>query len=271
MEQEKLKQQIRQTFDTICEGYDCPSLRFFNNAAAHLPAVFDLRGDERLLDVATGTGTPALALAAHLPRGAITAVDFSGGMLAQAQKKAEAAGAENITFTEMDMTALQLEEGSFDGANCSFGLFFIQEMAQTLAHIAGKVRPGGTLVTTHFLEGSFDPLAGCFLQRLERDYGVEIPPIGWQRVGTEQLNRELHQAAGLRDIRVERHQVGYPFAHAEQWWDVVWNAGYRGLLAGLDTAQLERFRREHLEEIAALDEGEGIPLNIEVAITRATR
>lgn len=271
MEQEKLKQQIRQTFDTICEGYDCESLRFFSNAAARLPDTFGLTGDEQLLDVATGTGIPAMALARHLPRGTVTAVDFSPGMLAQAQKKAEAAGVGNIHFAEMDMTALELESNQFDGANCSFGLFFIQEMEQTLAHIADKVRPGGTIVTTHFLDGSFEPLSELFTGRLERDYGVEIPPIGWQRLGTEQLNRELHQAAGLTDTHVEAHRVGYAFDSAEQWWDVIWNAGYRGLLANLDAGQLEQFRHDHLEEVAAVDTGEGIPLNIEVAITRSSR
>ena len=100
---------------------------------------------------------------------------------------------------------------------------------------------------------------------------MEIPPIGWQRLGTAELNRELNEAVGLSDIGVEAHQVGYAFDSAEQWWEVVWNAGYRGLLAGLGEAQLEQFRRDHLEEIAALDQGEGIALNIEVAITRACR
>jgi len=271
MEQEERKQHIRQTFDTICKGYDCPSLRFFSNAAAKLPETFNLRGDERILDVASGTGIPAMALAVHLPQGSVTAVDFSTGMLAQAEEKARAAGLENITFAEMDMTALELEDNSFDAANCSFGLFFIQDMEQTLAHIAGKVRPGGAIVTTHFINGSFEPLSELFTERLQKDYGVDVPPIGWQRLGTSELNRELNEAAGLSDITVEAHQVGYTFDSAEQWWEVVWNAGYRGLLSGLDEAQLEQFRRDHLEEIAALDKGEGIPLNIEVAITRAHR
>jgi len=271
MEQEERKQHIRQTFDTICKGYDCPSLRFFSNAAAKLPETFKLRGDEQVLDVASGTGIPAMALALHLSQGSVTAVDFSTGMLAQAKEKARAAGVENITFAEMDMTALELEDESFDAANCSFGLFFIEDMEQTLAHIASKVRPGGSIVTTHFLNGSFEPLSELFLERLQKDYGIEIPPIGWQRLGTRELNRKLHEAAGLSDISIEAHQVGYIFDSAEQWWEVVWNAGYRGLLIGLDEAQLEQFRRDHLEEIAALYGGEGIPLNIEVAITRSHR
>ncbi|MEN8171013.1 MAG: class I SAM-dependent methyltransferase [Pseudomonadota bacterium] len=270
MDQQQMKAKIQQTFDTVCKGYDCASLRFFNKAAAHLPEVFGFKGDERLLDVAAGTGIPALVCASQLPQGTVTAVDFSAGMLAQAEAKAKAAGLENISFQQMDMTEMQLEEASFDGANCSFGIFFIDDMVATLQHIASKVKPGGAVVTTHFLEGSFEPLSGRFVEQAGR-YGIEPPPLGWMRVGTETLNRELYQAAGLSSIECRSFDVGYHFNSADEWWEVIWNAGYRSLLAGLDQAQLARFKLEHLQQIATLDEGNGIQFNIEVLITRGQR
>jgi ubiquinone/menaquinone biosynthesis C-methylase UbiE len=270
MDQEKMKAQVQKTFDTVCEGYDCSALRFFHNAAAKLPQLFNFNGDEQLLDVAAGTGTPALACAAALPHGRVTAVDFSAGMLAQAEAKALAAGVENIAFRQMEMSAMPLAEASFDAANCSFGLFFIEDMLGTLQHIASKVKPGGAVVTTHFLEGSFEPLSELFREQIS-SYGVEPPPYGWMRLGTEALNRELYRQAGLEDIETFRFDVGYRFDSADEWWEVVWNAGYRGLLAALDEGSLARFKAEHLERIAALDEGDGIPFHIEVVITRGRR
>jgi len=270
MDQEKMKAQVQKTFDTVCEGYDCRALRFFDNAAAKLPQVFNFNGDEQLLDVAAGTGTPALVCAANLPRGKVTAVDFSAGMLAQAEAKARAAGVENIAFRQMDMTAMTLAEASFDAANCSFGLFFVEDMVGTLRHIASRVKPGGAVVTTHFIEGSFEPLSELFREQVS-NYGVEPPPYGWMRLGTEALNRELYQQAGLEEIETFRFDVGYRFDSAGEWWEVVWNAGYRGLLAGLDEETLARFKAEHLAAIAALDKGDGIPFHIEVVITRGRR
>lgn len=270
MDQNELKAKVRQTFDTVCEGYDCPSLRFFNKAAAHLPQVFGFRGNEQLLDVAAGTGIPAMVCAAELPQGSVTAVDFSSGMLAQAETKASAAGLSNIHFQQMDMTAMALPEGSFDAANCSFGIFFVEDMVGTLRHIASKVKAGGPIVTTHFIEGSFEPLSELFREQVER-YGIEPPPLGWMRLATEEQNRELYRDAGLGDIETFRFDVGYRFDHAEEWWDVIWNAGYRGLISGLDKETLARFKMEHLERIAVLDEGNGIPFHIEVVITRGKR
>ncbi len=270
MDQEEIKAHIRKTFDTVCEGYDCDALRFFNNAAAHLPEVFKFKGDEQLLDVAAGTGIPAIACATHLPRGAVTAVDFSSGMLAQAEAKAEAAGLKNIAFKQMDMTDMPLEEGSFDAANCSFGLFFIPDMVGTLQHIASKITAGGPVVTTHFIEGSFEPLSEMFREQVVR-YGIEPPPLGWMRLGTEAQNFELYQQAGLSEITLQRFDVGYHFQSADEWWQVIWNAGYRSLISGLDEVTLARFKAEHLAAIATLDQGDGIPFNIEVVITRGQR
>ncbi|NOR51501.1 MAG: methyltransferase type 11, partial [Gammaproteobacteria bacterium] len=71
MDQKALKDHIQQTFDTICKGYDCASLRFFNNAAEKLPDIFNFKGDEKLLDIATGTGIPALVCASQLPDGSV--------------------------------------------------------------------------------------------------------------------------------------------------------------------------------------------------------
>lgn len=56
MEDKNRKEFIRQVFNTVCEQYGTGSLRFFENAASHLPALLNLNGDENILDIATGTG-----------------------------------------------------------------------------------------------------------------------------------------------------------------------------------------------------------------------
>ena len=56
MENDGRKEFIRNVFNTVCEQYGTGSLRFFENAASHLPDMVSLRGDEHVLDIATGTG-----------------------------------------------------------------------------------------------------------------------------------------------------------------------------------------------------------------------
>ena len=76
-----------------------------------------------ILDVATGTGYAAMAVAKDLPDGHVTGIDFSAGMLAQAVRNKHARGMDNVTFTEMDMQAMGYPDNGFDVAICAFSIF----------------------------------------------------------------------------------------------------------------------------------------------------
>ncbi len=158
MNEQQQKAMLKETFDTVAAGYDNNALRFFPESARHLAACLDLRGGETVLDVATGTGHAALAVAARLPRGRVTGVDFSPGMLDQAARKAASLNVRNVEFLERDMQNFGFPAGSFDAAVCSFGIFFATDMDAQLSHIADAVRPRGQVAISGFQESYFHPL-----------------------------------------------------------------------------------------------------------------
>ncbi len=269
MNAEQAKTIVRATFNAVADAYDHPGLRFFPACSRQLADLLDLRGDEQVLDVATGTGHVALELAARLPRGRATGVDFSAGMLAQARKKAAARGLANVDFAEMDMQDLRFDGGRFDAATCSFGIFFVEAMEATLAQIASKVRPGGTVALTSFRLDYFYPLRQLLLDRLAAR-GIALPSQPWERIATEAGCRALFAAAGLRDVQIEVRNMGYFLTDENAWWDVVWNAGFRRLVGQLPPDDLKRFREEHLREVAALKTPAGLWLDIGVLFARGT-
>ncbi|OGW34110.1 MAG: hypothetical protein A2X58_11315 [Nitrospirae bacterium GWC2_56_14] len=257
---------VKETFDTVASGYDNRSLRFFHDSAALMAELFSPRETIHLLDVATGTGNVALTLARHMPRAKITGVDFSTGMLAQARAKAVALMLGNVEFLEMDMESLEFPDDTFDAAVCAFGIFFVDDMEGLLKQIADKVKPGGRTIISCFYEGTFSPCVELFLDGIER-YGVERPPLRWKRIATEDACIALFRNAGFSDVRVERKSLGYHLDDAKDWWEVIWNGGFRGLVDQLPHGEAERFRREHLEEIDKLRTDEGIRLNLDVLYT----
>jgi ubiquinone/menaquinone biosynthesis C-methylase UbiE len=261
---------LKETFNTVSEGYDGKALRFFPKSAEHLANLLALRGDEQVLDVATGTGHAALALAACLPQGRVTGVDFSPGMLDQARRKAVSLNARNVEFLERDMQTLGFPAGSFDAAVCAFGIFFVDDMNTQLAHVAGVVRSGGRIAVSGFQDNLFRPLADLFFGRIAR-YGVQQPPHTWKRIATEAGCRELFEKAGLRDVHAEKKNVGYFLESAEEWWEIVWNAGFRRMVGQLQPSEQERFRQEHLQEVAALKTKDGIWLDVGVLIAMGTK
>lgn len=101
------------------------------------------RGD-RVLDLASGAGEPALTIAGLLGRdGRITASDFSLEMLAGSRRRAEAAGLGNLDFSIADMQALPFADESFDVVTCRFGIMFVPDPDAAIAEAHRVLRGGG--------------------------------------------------------------------------------------------------------------------------------
>ena len=114
-------------------------------------AVHDARPNA-VLDLATGSGDVAFALADGLPVGArITGMDFCQPMLDEAIKKQ--AGNPRwtpIEFRQGDGLALMLPGQSFDAVTISFGLRNMADRHQALTEMHRVLRPGGRLFVLEF-------------------------------------------------------------------------------------------------------------------------
>jgi ubiquinone/menaquinone biosynthesis C-methylase UbiE len=90
----------------------------------------------RALDVGTGTGSGALAIAARFPAAEIIGVDFSNSMVAQANSKLTPSLASRVSFRRADAASLPFGDGEFD-------LVAHNNMIPFFNEIARIVRPGG--------------------------------------------------------------------------------------------------------------------------------
>lgn len=270
MDDQNRKEMFRKTFDTVAEGYDHPTLKFFPESAHHISSLLNLRGDERVPDVATGTGNAALTIAGHLPDGSVTGIDFSRGMLDRAVRKAEALSIGNVSFLEMDMQEIDFPDNHFDAAVSAFSIFFVADLEKQLRHISGKVKSGGKIIMSTFFENAFSPLVDKFLERLDK-YNVEIPPMTWKRVATAEKCVSLFNSADLKDTGSHMKDCGYCLKDASGWWYIIWNGGFRGLVSRLSGDELERFKTEHLQEVQELSSANGIRLEMNILFTIGTK
>lgn len=79
----------------------------------------------RVLDVASGTGEPAISIAMRLgAQGEVTALDLSADLLEIAKGRARDRGLNNLVTQQGDAQHLPFEESSFDLAVCRFGVMF---------------------------------------------------------------------------------------------------------------------------------------------------
>ena len=259
------KAMIQKAFDTAANGYDRDTMRFFPDTAERIMDHLALMPSASLLDVCTGTGCVALRAAQLLPQGSVTGIDLSSGMLSRAREKANALQLENVEFLNMDLDSLAVGEDQFDAATISFGLFFMEDMTQALNNIVASVKPGGKIAVSTFAYDAFVPMADLFLSRYEAT-GREVMPLSWKRLASHDLLMNQLEASGLQSLNIHHEPLGYTLNNGESWWEVVWNAGFRGLLNQLDEQELQQFRQEHLQEIEALMTDDGLWFNTEVLI-----
>jgi hypothetical protein len=163
----------------------------------------------------------------------------------------------------MDMEKLDFTEGSFDSVVCSFGIFFVDDMAAQLRRMAGKARPGGKVLATCFDGIPFGNLSDMFFRRLRR-YGIDVDVESLMQLSSTTQCRGLFNSAGLSDVRTEISPVGYFLKDESLWWDIIWNAGFRRFVAGLPEDKRRDFQHVHLDEVKASGTEDGIWLDVNV-------
>ena len=264
------KAMIQKGFDTVASGYDHASLSFFPKTAKRLVEHLQLNPNDNLLDVCCGTGVVSLTAAEKLTTGKVTGIDLSNGMLEQAKNKSVEQALDNTEFTQVDLEDLSLEtlgraNQPFDVAVSSFGLFFLEDMTAGLQNISNTVKAGGKVAITTFTGDAFAPMADIFIKRFE-SMGSEVPPLSWKRLATHELIKEQFSAVGINKVEIHHEPLGYQMTNAQQWWDVVWNAGWRSLLNQLTEQEQQKFQDEHFKEIEDVVGSDGVWFNTEVLI-----
>lgn len=110
-----------------------------------------------VLDLATGSGDVAFALADGLPPGVgVTGMDFCQPMLDEAViKRAANPRWTKVAFQQGDGMALPLPDAAFDALTISFGLRNMADRHQALSEMRRVLRPGGRLFVLEFSQPYF--------------------------------------------------------------------------------------------------------------------
>ena len=108
-------------------------------------------GAKHIMDMATGTGDLAIAMARKIEGSTIYGADFSSEMLAVAKQKIERLGlSERISLTECNAENIPLEDEAVDAATVAFGVRNFEHQREALTEIMRTIRKGGHLIVLEF-------------------------------------------------------------------------------------------------------------------------
>jgi demethylmenaquinone methyltransferase/2-methoxy-6-polyprenyl-1,4-benzoquinol methylase len=152
---------------------------------AFLVSRVDAGREATLLDVATGTGAVAIALARRCGC-RVVGIDQSAEMLAEGRRRVDAAGlGGRVRLEEGRAEGLPYEGASFDALTFTYLLRYVEDPAAVLAELVRVVRPGGTMAMLEF----HVPEAPLSRAAWNAYVGLGLPAAGrllspgWARVG----------------------------------------------------------------------------------------
>ncbi len=109
------------------------------------------RPDQKLLDVAGGTGDIAFRFLKRAGHGHATVLDLTESMLIEGQKRAEAERmSESLKWVVGDAMALPFDDNTFDVYTISFGIRNVTRPQEALNEAHRVLRPGGRLMVLEF-------------------------------------------------------------------------------------------------------------------------
>lgn len=150
------KEQVEEMFDNIAPTYDrlnhIMSLNIDRIWRRRVMRIIRRAKPQRIMDVATGTGDLAIAMARKVNDAHILGVDLSEEMLSEARKKIKRLELEKrITLEKGDAENLTMVASeSVDAATVAFGVRNFENIERGLSEIYRTLRPGGKLVVLEF-------------------------------------------------------------------------------------------------------------------------
>lgn len=210
-----------------------------------LIALAGVKAGDSVLDIASGIGEPALAVAALVgPAGHVVATDLSPAMLAISRDRAAKLGLTNMEFHEMDAEAIDLPEGSFNAVVCRFGLMFLPNIEKALKDIHGVLLPGGRLAATTASVPEKNPLVGLVGGAIAKALNITPAPPPAGTPGMFALSdpariEQLLHGAGFVGARTEVTPFMLDFVSGEELatWQFSISAPVSQMLSGQSNAR----------------------------------
>jgi len=275
----KVKSQQKAAWDDSAEGWKrwWPTFeRAAQTVNDRLVALAAVHAGDRVLDIATGSGEPALTAARVVGQaGRVVAVDMSPGMLAIARERIDAAGLKNVELVESDAESLRLDAQSFDAALCRWGLMFMPDLDGLLRGLNRALKPGGRFATTVWAAADKVPMCGLARDAIRRITGIVPPPnaLDPTRLADPSIVEGALTAAGFRDVTIERLIVTFEFPSPEAFADFRSQIGGTRAMLSKMPAEIARQVRDAVvssaRDYTAADAGGVVRLNNETILFAA--
>ena len=221
-----------------------------------------IKAGDRVLDIATGNGEPAVTAARLVgASGRVVAVDQSPGMLAIGRERASALGLNNIDFVEADAESMKLEDHSFDAGVCRWGLMFMPDLKGTLRTIHRALKPGVRFATAVWNTGDKVPMIFLAGDAVRRIANLPPPPpdaLEPTRLADTSILKSALEATGFSEVTIEPMIVTFEFESPDKFVEFRSELGRaQAMMAKLSPQQREQVKAALREAVRKFQGSDG--------------
>ncbi|MFZ4518016.1 MAG: class I SAM-dependent methyltransferase [Microthrixaceae bacterium] len=274
-----VREQQRQTWDEFSHGWekwDRLVLPMLEPVGEEMLRLLRVPGEAHHLDVASGTGEPALTIAERTPDGRVVLTDPAEGMVDVATRSAAARGIRNVEFHVCGADELPFADATFDTVSCRFGFMFFPDIPAAVRELHRVLTPGGRLCTAVWAGPDGNPWATISMAAIAAE--VELPAAspdapGLFRCAAPGAIGDMLVGAGFRDVAEVDVRALLVTSSAEEYWEYMTDVA-APVIAGLslvDDAAHDRIRAAVIDAAGAFEADGRLQLPIHARCIVGTR
>ncbi len=232
---------------------------------------------QRILDIATGAGEPAVSAAERVgPGGYVLATDIAEGIVELALEVAQERGLKQIETRAMDGEKLDLPDASFDAVLCRLGLMYMPHPVTALREWRRALRAGGRVAVVVFStpdRNNWGALPASIIRRR-----AQLPPPvpgqpGPFSLGAPGVLESVFRQAGFADPEVRAVPVPLKAASAAEYVQVAREAfgAFNAMMAHLPPQERESVWNEVEDSMRSFESSGGFEVPGECLVGAATK
>ncbi len=214
----------------------------------------DIRENDTVLDIASGTGEPAMTIAALAKKGKVYATDVSDQMLDIARANATVQKLDNLQCKVCDASELPFEDQFFDKISCRMGFMFFPDTQLAANEIYRVCKRGGRIATSVWAGPELNPWITSVMAILSKYTEIPAPlpdSPGMFRCATPGYIKGIFENAGFKENR-ERTVTGkVTYDSPAHYWQIMneMSGAVIGALSTADDAIRQQVKKEVFESL----------------------
>ncbi len=250
-----IRDQQKKSWNKFSQGWkkwDEITMRFMVPIGDAMIAAIQPTAGYHVLDIASGTGEPALTIAAMPGVEKVVLTDISEDMLIIAVENAEAKNLENIESVICDVCELPFNDKSFDAVSCRFGYMFFPDMQLATNEIYRVLKPGGKMATAVWNVPDKNFWVTAIMGVINKNMELPKPPEGAPgmfRCCQPGQMKALLETAGFKNIIEQEVPTKLDVGYVETYWQMM-NEVAAPIVAALSKAT-DAMQQKIKEEVLA--------------------